>query len=406
MFHVLLVASLLSAAQASAIQPGPMPTVVEGAALAREGHYDAALDAFRRIAAADPRNHDARLWIARLHGWMGHPELAEPVYHSVLLEDPNNLEAMLGVGMTLLELGRTKEAIEMLRRAENAQPQNPEVLVDLARAHTLAGNASLGVAYARRAATLAPTEAHRIALEQARIGHDHRVELTSFHEDYNTPTADTGSVDVALNYRLREELRVIGRGQHQDKFGFSEQRGGAGFEWRFRPRTTLFGQLLAGSFDNVVLPRLDVTGEISHTEGPAQWIAGYRYFDFGPERVSVISPGVTWWPTDRVSLGVRYHLLLTDFEALVGTQQDHAVALRGAYRLKPRIWVNGGYARGTENLDTLSPDRLGNFDANTASGGVRFDFPTLTSVLGVYEHQWRANNIQMQRVTISLLQRF
>jgi YaiO family outer membrane protein len=406
MFQVLLLTSLLSAAQAPAAASGQVPTIVDGTTLAQEGHYEAALEAFRRIAAANPRNHEARLWIGRLHNWMGHSEQAEPVFRSVLLEDPANVEAMIGLGTTLVELRRTEEGIDMLRRAEQAQPQNPELLADLGRAHVLAGHTTLGLAYAERAVTIAPTEAHRVMLEQARVVHDHRVEIRSFGERYNTTTADTGSVDVGLNYRLRENLRIIGRGQHQDKFGFSEQRGGGGFEWRFLPRTALFGQVLVGSPDSVVLPRVDVNGEISHTEGPSHWVAGYRFFDFGGANASVISPGVTIWPTERFSIGARYFLTVTDFATLSGTQNDHSGTVRGAYQLKPRINVSAAYARGTENFDTLSPDRLGSFAANTVSGGVRFDFPSLTSLNGVYEHQWRPQDIRMHRLSISLLQRF
>jgi len=64
------------------------------------------------------------------------------------------------------------------------------------------------------------------------------------------------------------------------------------------------------------------------------------------------------------------------------------------------------WAYGTENYETLSPDRVGDFRAHTASGGIRIDLPTLTSVYGVYEQQWRPNSIRMGRLSLSLLQRF
>jgi YaiO family outer membrane protein len=405
MLQVVLLMSLLGAAQAP-VFAGQIPTHVDATALAREGQYEAALDAFRRIAAANPRDHEARLWVARVHGLMGHPELAEPVYRSVLLEDPTNLEAMRGTGATLVALGRTDEGIALLRRAENTQPQNAEILNELGLAHARAGNSTLAMLYAERAVNLAPTETHRVALEEARLAHAHRVELTSFGERYNTSAPDTGSVDLRVNYRWREDLRVIGRGQHQRKFGFSEQRGGAGLEWRWRPNTTLFGQVLAGSDDNVVLPRVDVNGEITHATASTQWVAGYRYFNFPSAQLSVISPGVTWWPSARTSLAARYFLSVTDFPTLTGMQKDHSVALRGARQVIRRVWLNAGYAYGTENFDTLSPDRVGDFRAHTASGGVRLDLPTLTSLLGIYEQQWRPNSVRMGRVSISLMQRF
>jgi YaiO family outer membrane protein len=405
MRNVVLLMSLLAAPHVAAAA-GQNSTAAEATTLAREGNHRAALDAFRRIAAANPRNHEARLWIARLHGSMGNPELAEPVYRSVLLEDPANLDAMLGLGASLVALDRADEGIEMLRRAENLQPQNADVLAELGNAHTVAGNSNLGMLYAERAMTIAPSESHRLTLESARVTHAHRVELTSFGEHYNTAAPNTGSVDLRLNYRWREDLRLIARAQHQRKFAFSEQRAGAGVEWRWRPDTALFGQILAGPTDNRVLPRVDVNAEITHTARSAQWVGGYRYFDFPSARVSVLSPGVTWWPTERTSIAARYYLSVTDFPVLSGLEQDHSAAFRGARRILPRVWLNAGYAYGTENFETLSPDRVGDFRAHTASGGVRFDLPSLTSIYGVYEHQWRPNSVRMGRFSISLQQGF
>lgn len=404
MLTAVLLMSMLAMPQAPQT-PAPA-TPAEAAALAREGQHEAALEAFRRFVSANPRDHASRIWIARLHNLMGHPELAEPVYRSVMLEDPANVEAILGTGLTLLTLHRTEDAIEVLERAERAQPQNPDVLDALSRAHTLSGEPDRAVAYAERAVQIAPSETHRLTLEQARGVDGHRVELTSFGENYNTTASNTGSVDLRVNFRVNDDFRVVARGQHQRKFGFSEQRGGAGLEWRWRPRTSLVGHVLFGPDDNVVLPRVDVNGEILHTDGPTLWVAGYRFFDFPSAQVSVLSPGVTWWPADRVSLTARYYLTLGDFPLSSGVQDDHSFWLRSAYRVVPRVWINAGYAHGTENFDTLSPDRLGDFDANTVSGGLRVDLPSFTSIVGGYEYQWRPQSVEMQRLTVSLLQRF
>ena len=230
--------------------------------------------------------------------------------------------------------------------------------------------------------------------------------MSSFGEDYNTATSNTGSVDLRANVRLQENLRLIVRGQHQRKFGYSEQRGGGGLEWHWRPGTRLFGQVLGGPSSNEVLPRVDAMGEVAHAHGAAEWGASYRFVDFPSARVSVISPGVTWWPSDEVSLAVRYHLSFTDYPATDSLEAGNSFVVGASRRLAPRVWMRAGYARGTEDFDTLSPDRTGDFRANTVSGGLRFDFPSLTSLLGTYEYQWRPSDIEMQRLSISIVQRF
>ena len=48
----------------------------DAAKLADEGHEGEALAAFRLLAAQNPNDLEARLWIARLHERMGHPDQA------------------------------------------------------------------------------------------------------------------------------------------------------------------------------------------------------------------------------------------------------------------------------------------------------------------------------------------
>src|SRR3990167_11112574 len=96
LFPLLLAVVLLVPAAGSAFaQVGP--TSAEAIQLANDGRSAEALASFQRLAAANPNDHEARLWIARLHDRLGHPDEAESVYRSALLEDPANLDAALGV---------------------------------------------------------------------------------------------------------------------------------------------------------------------------------------------------------------------------------------------------------------------------------------------------------------------
>ena len=383
----------------------PATTVDQAEALLREGRYEEALNGYRQIVGRNPRDLRGRVRIAQLHGLMGNPELAEPVYRAVTLEDPTMLEAMIGLGNTLIALARFDDAITTLQRTDKLAPRNAEVLTALAAAHRLAGNTMQAVAYSELAVQVAPSQQTRYSLEQARMAHGHRVEVSSFGEHYNTGVQDTGSADVRVNFRVDERLRVVGRGQYQNKFQFSEERGGAGLEWRWLPTTSVFAHALIGP-GNVVLPRVDVNVNVVHTFRDSLWAAGYRFFGFGNANVSVLSPSLTWSATPRVSIGGDYHLSLTSFDGLTGVEDNHSGTIRLGYRATPRLSVNVAGTRGTENFETLSPDRIGNFRANTVSGGVRYEFPSLTSILGVYERQWRPSDIEMDRLSIAIVQRF
>ncbi|HLG58862.1 MAG TPA: tetratricopeptide repeat protein [Vicinamibacterales bacterium] len=404
MFGVLLLTTLLAATPAEA-QASQLPTQAEAAAPASQGDNQAALDAFRRRAAANPRDLEARLGIARVHVAMGRPELAEPVYQSVLLEAPRNMDAMIGVGTTLIALDRIDEAIVVLDRAAKAAPQNPEALAALGRAHLRASRTALAVSYLRLAVAVAPTPENTYALEEARRAHGHTIQVGGLFEAFNGSTPNTGGADVAVNVRLQDRLRLLGRGQFQDKFGFSEERGGVGLAWHWRPDAVVYGHVLVGP-GNEVLPRADVDIGVSRRSGAFEWTGDVRVIGFDGATLTAFVPQATWWTSDRVSFGLRYILAVTDYDGSDDLISGHSGALTAGYRVHARAWVNLGYSRGIDNFDTPSPDRIGRFNADTVTGGIRLDLRSLTSVFGTYEYQRRSQGQTMSRVTASVRQSF
>lgn len=403
---VWLLLLLLVAGNASAqvLQPNP-PTFDQAVQLAHAGRDADALATFQRLASRNPNDHQARLWIAQLHERMGNFQQAEAVYRSVLLEDSSNVAAMFGVGSVLIAQGEPDDAIELLDRAEQLDARNDAVLAALGRAHQDAGRSGIAIRYLELAVALAPTEQHRLSLEGARLSFEHRLHLRGFNEQFSGSTPDSHHGDLEINVRLSDTVRVIGRGQVQRKFGIREQRGGGGVEWRWRPLTTLRGQAIVGP-DNRVISEGDYLGEIEHVYRRSRWSGTFRYFDFTGATVWVVSPGVAWSASDRVSLALRYALSRTDTSTSLSGETGHSLQAGAACQLRRRVWVTGGYAAGVEDFEHFSIDRIGNFRANTGSGGFRYDLPTLTSVAAVYEHQWRKGDVNMGRFTLSLTQRF
>ena len=346
----------------------------------------------------------ARLWIAHVYERMGHPALAEPVYRSIVLEDPRNVEALVGVGVSLLAQDQVSASIDVLERAEQLAPQDAAVLTALGDAYQRAGRTERSIGYFERATAIAPTPEHRFALEQARREHGHRVESQTYDEQFSGNTPDTRGTDLSVNVRLSETLRVAGRGQVQTKFGRRENRAGGGAQWRWSPTTTFTGQALVGN-GNRVLPQGDYLGQIDYAYHRAVWTATVRYFDFFGANVTMVSPAVTLTPSISWTLGLRYAMTGTDTVTVSGVR-GHSLQLRGAHEIRPRIWLHGGYTRGVENFDNFSVDRIGEFRAHTGTAAVEFVLPTLTSIVGGYDYQHRANGVTMGRINISLVQSF
>jgi Tfp pilus assembly protein PilF len=403
---MLLSLFLLLLAQDVALAPNSAASSDLSAAieLAQSGRNAEALVAMQKIAAANPEDHLARLWIANVHMRMGHPELAEPVYRSIAVEDPNNVDAWVGLGGALLHQDRVVECLDALMRAEQIAPENPNVVGALASAYQLAGEDRRSISYRQRLLAMSPTSTNARLLEDARRAYEHRIEIQAYDEDFTGPTSSTQASDIAMNFRLSDVARVIGRVQLQKKFGQREDREGAGIEWRWTPWGTFTGQVLVGDV-NRVLPQRDYLGRIDYGYHRATWTGQLRYFDFFGANVLLLSPGVTLAPTPQWTVGLRYALTSTDFATITGIQ-NHTFDMRVARELTPRIWARGGYVRGIENFDNFSIDQAGEFRANTATAALQILLPSLTSILGSYDYQWRPDNVRMGRATVSLVQAF
>ena len=372
--------------------------------LAESGRNAEALTAMQKIAAAHPEDLLARLWLANVHMRMGHPEVAEPVYRSIILEDANNIDAWLGLGSALLHQDRIVESLDALTRAEQIAPENPNVISALASAYQLAGDDRRSISYRQRLLTMSPTRANVMLLEDARRAYGHRIEAQAYDEDFSSPTPSTRVSDIAINYRLSDVVRVIGRGQLQTMSGQREDLEGGGIAWRWTPWGTFTGQVLIGD-GNRVLAQGDYFGRVDYGYRRATWTGQLRYFDFLGATVLMLSPGVTVAPTPRWTIGLRYALTSTDYATVTGVRNNTFDA-RIARELTPRIWARGGFVRGVDNFDNFTIDEAGEFHAKTASAALQILLPSLTSIVASYDYQWRQGDVRMGRARIALVQAF
>lgn len=417
MFLSLLLTGVL-ATQAPPSQPGtsaqqpapqasvsPLPSAAEAAALAAAGQTEAALQAFQRRAAANPADLEARLSIADLEMRLHRFERAESVYRSVRLDDPASARAAIGVAESLGRRRRFEEAIEVLDSAAQTAPDHAGIQAALGRMHTELGHGSLAVASLRRAAASEPTNRNQALLRRAEAAHNHRVELGGLMEAFDGTIPDSRGADLRLVYRLSDALRVSGRGQWQRKFASDDVRGGAGVEWRWARASFLTADVLYGK-GNRVLPVTDGYVGLEQRLPFATGRLGVRFYDFAGTSVLAIEPALTWFMGDRTTLDLRYDYTSTNLPHPSPDARQHHGLLRGTRQLSPALAVFGGYARGIEEFEALSTDRLARFRANTASVGGRITLPVRSTIEARYEYQWRESGRKMQRAVLTLGHRF
>jgi YaiO family outer membrane protein len=381
----------------------------EAERLANSGAYAEALRAFQAIAAANPDDLEARMWIARMHEKLGQPEHAADVYRSILAAQPQNLDALIGAGNALVALGRLSEAGGVLSRAEAIAADRPAVLIAQGHLHEAANRTTLALAYYERAIALDPSNAGaRQAAAALRARRAHRLELDYDFQKFDSAQAaahDTLHLGTfELNGRIADQLRVFARLQAQHAFDSDEQRVGGGIEWAVTRSSEIRVGALAG-IDTTFLPDTDGFFTASVREGRARWSFDVRGADFDDATLWIFGPGLAIVLPHSGELSIRYYRgrVTTSPESDAIATDTVALSLEG--HVTKRAWASIGYTHGIDRLDWLTLDRIG-FESDTASFRVGFDVTPFTSIEAGYDFQSRPDSVNVHRARFGLIYRF
>ena len=396
---------LLTIALALGAPQAPEPRA-EAERLARSGDHRAALVRFETLAAADPGDVESRLWIGRLHLWMGHPHLARVSFETILSTVPGNIEALVGAATAAMRDGAIREAAFLLTRAEGMAPGSAEVLAAQGRYHRLTGRLRLAQGYFDRAVLLSPADPDiREGRDNVRAQRAHRIEANYQFERFSLNIPDTHAGSVELNLRAGDPVRLFGRVQRQRKFGLAESRGGGGLEWQASPRVQLRA---SGVFavDTAIYPRSDAAVDADLAGARVIWTGSLRHLRFLDSRVWIGSGGAAWSLNERTALTFRYYRSQTDFSDVVANAGNNAFAMQAVRRAARRVWISAGYARGNESFETVTADRLRQRGADTLTAGTTWRFTATSSIQAGIERQRRDDRSRLTTATLTVVRRF
>jgi regulator of sirC expression with transglutaminase-like and TPR domain len=140
-----------------------------GAALARRGKEDEALQAYRRAARLYPGLPDAWYNAGILYGKKGLADEAIVSFHRAVALDPELASARNNLGAALASSGRLEEALAEFRRAVALEPGNVKAWENLAGAACACGRAGEGAEAWRKVLSTDPQNARaRAALARMR----------------------------------------------------------------------------------------------------------------------------------------------------------------------------------------------------------------------------------------------
>ena len=407
LISILLSVALTSFAQGQTAPPADARAQAEQ--LARSGSLRAALEKFQALAAQNPEDVEVRVWIARLHAQMGAHERAVTVYQSIVATHPQQLDALIGLGDALIAVDRLREAAEALTRAEALAAENPQVLAAQGRLHAKAGRTRLALAYYERAMTLTPASpAIRQEYDDLRAEWAHRVVAGYAYEHFDTDVSDGHAGFGGVNVRASDSVRVSGTVQHQRKFSTDETRGGGGVEWRAHRNLRLYAGALFGG-DAEILPQVDGYGGIAYSVGRATWSFDVRVAEFEEIRVDIAGGGVRFALPQHSAAWVKYYRFATAYP-FASSDVVQSWVLGASGRVAPTVSVGAEYTRGPDQLDLLTIDRTGEFEANTYSAFADFRVVPMVSIGVRYDYQSRPAfvdaDVRVHRATVQLIRRF
>ncbi len=186
-------------------QPGRMEARLMVARLRSvRGDYQAAIAAYTTAVADGLSIEDVVEPLAAAYIALGQRDLADKVYRDALAKRPGEVDWLLARSHILIEILRYGEAIPLLKRALETEPNHPDAIEWIASSYAAIGNAAESIEKYRRLLRIAPRRTHAYV----RLGDlSYRVrEFEAARNAYGMAIAGgLGTADVYAGMGLSEE---------------------------------------------------------------------------------------------------------------------------------------------------------------------------------------------------------
>ena len=332
--NLLILALLLSTALVGSVEAAPQlldrdKALAQVQADVKAHRLDDALRIATQLANLNPRDFEARNWVARLQSWKGNYAVAQELYRGVLSDHPGDVEAELGLADVLGWQKHYSAAIEILKGLESHDPNNLEVLSRLGRLYFWEHDKPDARHYFNKVLQIDP------ANKEARKTIDDMNGETPFHletgylfEGYNF-ISDTNGVSTQLVYKDYDRTTLLVGFQFQNKFGQNDSLFTLGGTYRAWTRTYFRGELTVAPKSQTVVPNLDYTVEVMQGL-PHRIAAGgaYRDLQFAVADVRMPMAQMDWDITPKLHSSFRYTPAATHFTGFPGS-----------------IWNQGGWTK-------------------------------------------------------------
>jgi len=337
--------------------------------LIHQQKFAEARELYERLLKLDPDNLDYHNQIGRLSSWMKDYSRATEVFDRVLQRDRRNTEAMVGKAYVEMWQHHYSAAELLLTQAKKISPENVDVEMALARLCHYQNRERAAKDHVSRALQLDPDNAEARGL-RSEIDPPRPVEVRLGLEQDRFSFTNAGNMGFVSAGYNGEENHVTLQYEEWSLFDERTRRAGLTLErklggWWVRANSIVGPGAL-------VIPRQEYAGGVSHALPKHLTIdLDYQLMRFHAADVHVASPELTYYFTKPVWLTLTYDNAWTNWRTINAPGSvNHSWLGQYYQQVSRRLVLHAGYARGSENFETLTIDRLGAFLADTYLAGM------------------------------------
>jgi len=337
--------------------------------LVRQQKFAEARELYERLLKLDPDNLDYQNQIGRLSSWMKDYARATQVFDGVLKRDPKNAEAMVGKAYVEMWQHHYSAAEELLAQASKLSPQNVDVEMALARLCHYQNRERAAKDHVQRAIKLDPNNSEAKDL-RGEIDPPRPVEVRVGFEQDRFSFTDPGNMGFVSAGYNGEENHIALQYEEWSLFDERTRRAGLTIErklggWWARANAIVGPGAL-------VIPRQEYAGGVSHALPKHFTIdLDYRLMRFHAADVHMATPELSYYFTKPVWLTLEFDNAWTEWRTITAPGSVNHTWLGQYYQqVSRKLVLHTGFARGSENFETLTIDRLGAFLADTYLAGV------------------------------------
>jgi YaiO family outer membrane protein len=354
--------------------------------------FAAARSLYEQLLKRDPQNLEYQIWIARLSAWLKEYPTSIETYDRVLERQPRNAEALVGKAYAEMWQHHYAEAGELLARAEKQSPEDPDVQVALARMRHYQGEERAAKKYVSRALQLDPDNAEARQLgREVDVPRPIEVRVGFAQDRFSfTNAGNMGLVSVGYIGQIN---RITLQYEEWSRFEERTRRAQLNFTRKLSSGWWLRIGATAGP-GALTIPRYEYTGGFSRAL-PRRFVldTDYRMLRFRAADVHLLSPALTYYFAKPAWVTATFYQAWTNWRtaASEGLVSHSWVGQYNLQVAKPVV-LHAGYARGSENFQVLSIDRLGLFQANTYLVGTELRLTHAYSAELFSSYQSRSNH--------------